>query len=94
MQYQLGIFKPETPVNFVLFFLGKYLPTQVSGCDEEIVNSSLRWGDHLGLLTMLTTFSPLSGDVMIRLTEDFKDIARVNVVRLHEISTESDMSKR
>lgn len=91
-----------TPLSFVFGFLqAAHRAAAAESCASgsqgvaapPLVDPNLRWGDSLGLLTMLMTFSPLSGDVMVRVADDFKDLAKVTVVRLHEISTESDMSK-
>ena len=60
-----------------------------------IPNSEGRaWGDQLGMLTMLLTFSPLGSDVIVQLSEGLGDVTSVAVVRLHEMNSETDMSKK
>ena len=41
------------------------------------------------MLTMLLTFSPLTGDVVTRLTEGMGDAMSVQVVRLHELNADA-----
>ena len=46
------------------------------------------------MLTMLLSFSPLSSDVIVQLSEGLQDVTVVSVVRLHEMYSEADMSRR